>query len=223
MPDPLEVAQKALQCGDASASCMQDVWDAAAPALSQPLAPSGPPQHEPSAGAPQPEPSAGAPQPEPSTGSKQPKGDSGESPDKSAGQTPRTNRERARVPGSGSPASQPELAEIAASPRLVQGPGSLPPPPAPEVAQLRGPDPVSLPTPGAPAAPGPGLDWSPLLLYMFLASASVALLFFLPTAAPHSLARISYQLAERRYDLGLIGVVMFVGLAIGYLVAVWVG
>lgn len=222
MPDPLEVAQKALQCGDASASCMRDVWDAAAPVVSPPLAPSGPPLGP--SGPPQQEPSPGSPQPEPSPGSKQPKGDSGESPDKSVGQTPRTNRENARVPGSGSPASQLEPAEIAASSGLVQGPVSLPPPPAPEVAPPRGPDPVSLPTPSALPAPGPGLDWSPLLLYMLLASASVALLFFLPTAAPrHSLARISYQLADRRHDLGLIGVVMFVGLAIGYLVAVWVG
>ncbi len=94
----------------------------------------------------------------------------------------------------------------------------------PEAAALRGPDPVSLPAPSPPAALSPGLEWSPLLLYMLLASASLALLFFVPSAAPrHSLARISYQLTERRYDLGLIGVVMFIGLAIGYLVAVWVG
>ena len=212
MPDPLAVAQKALQCGGASASCMQDVWDAAAPVLDSSPSPSGPS-----------EPNPGSPQPEPTPGSKQPKGDAGASPDTSAGQPPRTDRGRERPPESVSPASQLELAELAASPALVQERASPPLPPVPEAAPLRGPDPVSLPAPSPPAALSPGLEWSPLLLYMLLASASLALLFFLPTAAPHSLARISYQLAERRYDLGLIGVVMFIGLAIGYLVAVWVG
>jgi hypothetical protein len=206
MPDPLAVAQKALQCGDASASCMQDVWDAAAPVLEPSPAPSG------------------SPQPEPTPGSKQPKGDSGASPDKSAGQPPRTDRGRARPPESVSPASQLELAELAASPALIQERARPPLPPVPEAAPLRGPDPLGLPAPSPPPALSPGFEWSPVLLYMLLASASLALLFFLPTAAPrHGLARVSYQLAERRYDLGMIGVVMFMGLAIGYLVALWVG
>ena len=59
---------------------------------------------------------------------------------------------------------------------------------------------------------------------MFLAAGSLALLLFLLVATPQqSLARVSYQLAGRRYDLGLVAAVMLLGVAVGYLVATWVG
>jgi hypothetical protein len=206
VPDPIAVAQEVIQCGDASPSCMQGVWDAATPVLNPPPSPSG------------------APQPEPTTpGSSKPDDDTGKSPSKSAGPPARAHRERSRRPESASPTSRLALAELAASPPPVQERAS---PPAPQGAALRGPDPLGppAPAPSLPASLTPDFDWSPLLLSMLMASTSFALLLFLLTAAPrHSLARVSYQLAERRYDLGLIGVAMFMGLAFGYLMAIWIG
>jgi hypothetical protein len=209
VPDPIAVVQEALQCGNASASCMQGVWDAATPVLNPPPSPPGPSQ------------------PEPTPGSSKPNDDSGKSPSKSASKSAspptRADRERSRPPESARPASRLALAELAASPPLVQERAS---PPVPQGAALRGPDPLGppAPAPSLPASLTPGFDWSPLLLSMLLASASFALLLFLLTAAPrHSLARVSYQLAERRYDFGLIGVAMFMGLAFGYFVAIWIG
>ena len=173
---------------------------------------------------------AGPPQPEPTPGSSKPtddsgksSGDSGKSSSKSPGRPARAAREQSRPPESASLASRLALAELAASPPPVQERAS---PPPPQGAALRGPDPLGppAPAPSLPASLAPDFDWSPLLLSMLMASASFALLLFLLTAAPrHSLARVSYQLAERRYDLGLIGVAMFMGLAFGYLVAIWIG
>jgi hypothetical protein len=205
VPDPIAVVQEALQCGDASASCMQGVWDPATPVLNPPPSPSGPSQ------------------PEPTPGSSKPNDDSGKSPSKSASPPTRADRERSRPPENARAASRLAVAELAVSPPLVQERAS---PPVPQGAALRGPDPLGppAPAPSLPASLAPGFDWSPLLLSILLASASFALLLSLVTAAPrHSLARVSYQLAERRYDFGLIGVAMFMGLAFGYLVAIWIG
>jgi hypothetical protein len=213
VPDPMAVAQEVLKCGDASASCMPGGWDPATPVLNPPSSPSGPPQPSPS----------GPPQPEPTPGSSKPNDDSGKSPSKSEGPPTRAARERSRPSESASPAGRLALVELAESQPLVQERAS---PPVPQGAVLRGPDPLGPPppAPSLPASLAPGFDWSPLLLSVLLASASFALLLFLLTAAPrHSLARVSYQLAERRYDLGLIGAAMFMGLAFGYLVAIWIG
>jgi hypothetical protein len=214
VPDPIAVAQEVLQCGDASASCMPGGWDPATPVLNPPSSPSGQPQ---------PEPTPGPSQPEPTPGSSKPNDHSGKSPSKSEGPPTRAARERSRPSESASPGGRLALVELAESPPLVQERAG---PPVPQHAVLRGPDPLGppAPAPSLPASLAPGFDWSPLLLSVLLASASFALLLFLLTAAPrHSLARVSYQLAERRYDLGLIGAAMFMGLAFGYLVAIWIG
>jgi hypothetical protein len=212
VPDPMAVVQEVLQCGDASASCMQGVWDAAAPVLDPSPSPSGPSQPEPTPVS-----------SKSNDDSSKPNDDFGKSPSKSAGPPTRAPRERSRPPESAGPASRLALEELDASPPLVQERAS---PPIPQGAALRGPDPLGppAPAPSLPASLVPGFDWSPLLLSMLLASASFALLLSLLTAAPrHSLARVSYQLAERRHDFGLIGVAMFMGLAFGYLVAIWIG
>ena len=219
MPDPLAVAETMLQCGEASSKCMDAVWDAAMPVAEpspSPPAPSAPQQPEPSPSPPAP---PSPPQPEPTPDSS--KDDSGASPDKSAVPPSRTAQGRTTPESLGAP-SEPEPAELGASSPLVQKRAST----APDVAPLRGLDALGLPaaTPSLPPTPQPRLDWSPLRLSMLLAAGSLALLLFLLAAAPqHSLARVSYQLAERRFDISLIGVVMLIGVAVGYFVATWVG
>ena len=52
MPNPAKAAEKLFQCDDAPGSCMEDVFDAVAPAVAPPPAPS-----EPSTSQPQPPPS----------------------------------------------------------------------------------------------------------------------------------------------------------------------
>jgi hypothetical protein len=222
MPDPQAVAETMLQCGEASSKCMDAVWDAAMPVAEpspSPPAPSAPAQPEPSPSPPAP---PSPPQPEPPPDSTQPKDDSQASPDNSAGPPTRTAQEQAPTPEGVSPASEPEPAELGASPPLVQKRANA----APDVAPLRGLDALGLPaaTPSLPPTLQPGLDWSPLMLSMLLAAGSLALLLFLLVAAPqHGLARVSYQLAERRFDLSLIAAVMLIGVAVGYFVATWVG
>ena len=102
------------------------------------------------------------------------------------------------------------------------------PSPAPEAAPLRGPDRLESlsSTLSLPFASDSSLDGSPspLLLSMLLTAGSLALVLFLLIAAPrHSLARVSYQLAQRRYDYGLVGAVMLIAVAVGYFIALWVG
>jgi hypothetical protein len=233
MPDPLAAAGKILECGDAAESCMRDVVDAATPVLeastsppdrsaSEQPEPSASPQPEPSA-SPKPEPSASPPPqsggrpPEPAKDSGKRKQGSVEASKKSTG-APRTANGVSPTPEGTTLASRPEPAEGTSSP-LTQERASPPPRPTPPEARLRGPDPV-----GLPPALAPGGDWNALFVILLLAAGSLALVLFLLASAPrHSLARVSYQLAERRYSLSLVGVVMFVGLAFGYLVAILLG
>ena len=230
MPDPMKTAQKVLQCDRAPASCMEDVFEAATPVVkAKPSSPATPP-------APQPAPSSSPPppQPEPASGPAQQKDDSEASSNKSTGSRTRSAHRGSSTPEGVSSAGKLESGELGTAPALFEERTGPPAPkrsspPAPrtlEAAPLREPDALGPPTPtlSLPPALEPGLDWSPLLLGILLAAGSLALLSFLLVAAPqHSLARVSSQLVERRSDLGLIGAVMLFGVAVGYLVATWVG
>jgi hypothetical protein len=217
MPDPLAAAEKMLQCGEASSKCMDAVWDAAMPSQEPsppPPAPAAPPQ-------PSPPPAPAAPaQPQPASPS-QPD-DSGGPSDEVAAAPPAADGQS----GATSSESAANETETGTPPPLVQDRTSSPPGPAPEAAPLRAPDAMGLPA-AAPSLPGPlqpGPDGSPLFLTMLVAAAGFALVLWLVAAAPrHSPARVSYQLAQRRYDLAMMGVVMAIGLTVGYLVAIWVG
>jgi hypothetical protein len=120
--------------------------------------------------------------------------------------------------------SRPELAEIVASQPGVQERPASRPLPTPEVPP-RGPDLLggSASASILPAAL-PGFDWSPLLLDVLLAAGSLALLCFLLMATPQqSAGHVSYWLADRRSDFGLLGAVMLLGLAAGYFIATGLG
>jgi hypothetical protein len=226
VPDPAKTVEKVLQC-DEPARCMQDVFEAATPVLEpEPTAPAPPStQPEPSSSPPAPS----TPQPEQAPDSAETKNDSGPS---STKPTRSPNRRASAFEGV-SAASNPAVAEADASSLPVQERRSEPLQRrrverlshTPEAAPVRGPDLLGPPPAlGLPTALEQGLDWNPLLLSMLLGAVSLALLFFLLVAAPqHSLARVSNQLAGRRYDLGLIGAVTLVGVVLGYLVATWVG
>jgi hypothetical protein len=205
VPDPFAVAERALGC--ASASCMQDVLQAVAPTLGQ-----LPPVTSPA--------SPGPSQPE-EPASPPPKDGPRASPGPPAGPGVRPPK-RSPARESASLVSRPELAEIVASrPGVQERPASrpLPPPEAPP----RGPDLLGGSASVLPAAL-PGFDWSPLLVNVLLAGGSLALLFFLLMATPqHSAGHVSYWLADRRSDFGLLGAVMLLGLAVGYYFATWLG
>ena len=190
---------------------MQGVWDAATPVLNPPSSPAGPPQPEPT------------PLFETDRRLWEVVGRLWEVVE----QVPRPARARRSRAISPSRKREPGQSARTGGARRIAAPvQERASPPPPQGAAYDGPDPLGppAPAPSLPASLAPDFDWSPLLLSMLMASASFALLLFLLTAAPrHSLARVSYQLAERRYDLGLIGVAMFMGLAFGYLVAIWIG
>lgn len=211
VPDPFAVAEQALGCADVSASCMRDLLQAAAPGLGQ-----LPPRPAPPA-------SPGSSQPE-EPASPPPKDGPQASPGTPAPGVARVPDKRPPAPESASLASRPELAEVLSSAPPVQGREVRRPLPTHDVPP-RGPDLSGGSAPAAilPAAL-PGSDWSPLPLNMFLAAGSLALLFFLLMATPqHSVGHVSYWLADRRVDLGLLGVVMLVGLAVGYFIATSLG
>jgi hypothetical protein len=231
MPDPMKTAQKILECDGAPASCMEDVFEAATPVVkAKPSSPAPPAAQQPEPSS-SPTPPPSPPQPEPTPG--QQKDDSEASSNEATGSRARPARRGSTSEGVSS-AGRPESAELGTSRPLVEertGPplpelSSPPPERSPEAAPLRGPDPLGKPTPtlSLPPALESGFDWSPLLIGILLAAGSLALLFFLLVAAPqHSLARVSSELADRRYDLGLIGAVMLFGVAVGYFVATWIG
>ncbi|MGH3059765.1 MAG: hypothetical protein ACRDPP_16195 [Gaiellaceae bacterium] len=208
VPDAFAIAEQALQCADVR--CMQDVMQAVAPALGQlPPVPSPPASPGPS----QPEEPASPP----------PKDGPRASPGPPAAPIARP-RKRSPAPESASLPSRPELAEIVASPPGVQERPASRPPPTPEIPP-RGSDLLvgSAQAPLLPAALS-GVDWSPLLLNVLLAAGSLALLLFVLTATPqHSVGHVSYRLADRRSDLGLLGTVLLFGLAVGYFVATSLG
>ena len=208
VPDAFAIAGQALQCADMR--CMQDVLQAMPPALGQvpsvpsPPAPPGPSEPE--------EPAAPPPKDGPRA-----------SPGPPAAPAARP-RKRSPAPERASLASRPELAEIVASPPGAQERPARRPLPTLEVPP-RGPELLAGSAPASilPAAL-PGFDWSPLLLNMLLAAGSLALLLFLLMATPqHSVGHVSYWLADRRSDLGLLGTVLLFGLAVGYFVATWLG
>jgi hypothetical protein len=209
VPDPFAVAEQALQCADVR--CMQDVLQAVAPALGQvPSVPSPPASPGPS----QPDEPASPPAKDGPRASPGPPG----------APVARTPRKRSPAPEGASLASRPELAEIVAFPSSVQERAAPRPLPTLEVPP-RGPGQLegSAPAPILPAALS-GFDWSPLLLNVMLAGGSLALLLFVLMATPqHSLGHVSYRLADRRSDLGLLGAVMLVGLAVGYFIATSLG
>jgi hypothetical protein len=227
LPDPVKTAEKVLQCEPAR--CTQDVFEAATPVLEpEPTAPAPPAtQPEPSSSPPAPS----IPQPEQAPDSAATRNDSGPSSTKPARSPTRAANRQASTFEGVSAASNSAVAEAGASSLPVQERRSEPlqrrrvERHTPEAAPLRGPDLLGPPPAlGLPTALEQGLDWNPLLLSMLLGATSLALLFFLIVAAPqHGLARVSYQLAGRRYDLGLIGAVTLVGVVLGYLVATWVG
>jgi hypothetical protein len=206
VPDPFALAEQALRC-DLSASCVQDLLQAAAPALepSPPASPSPAPS----------EPSEGEPAAPP------PEDDARASPGPPAVAKPvRAPRRESPVGEPVALASRPQLAELG-SPPMREPPSPLPArevPPRGSGLLVR-----SEPGPTLPAALS-GLDWSPLLLNVLLAAGSLALLLFLLTATPqHSAGQVSYWLADRRSDLALLGAVMLVGLAVGYFIATSLG
>lgn len=206
VPDPVAIAERALGC--ASASCMQDVLQAVAPTLGQlPPVPSPPASPGPS----QPEePASPPPEDGPRVSPGPPAGPAVRPPKRSPA------AERASL------ASRPELAEIVASRPSVQERSASRPLSTPEVPP-RGPGLLGGSASVLPAAL-PGFDWSPLLVNVLLAGGSLALLFFLLMAAPqHSAGHVSYWLADRRSDFGLLGSVMLLGLAVGYYFATWLG
>jgi hypothetical protein len=208
VPDPFALAERALGC--TSARCMQDVLQAVEPTLGQ-LPPVPSPPASPSAA--QPEEPASPP----------PKDGPRASPGRPAGSAVRP-RKRSPPLESASLASRPELAEIVASRPGVQERPASRPPPTPEVPP-RGPD-LLAGSASASILPAalPRFDWSPLLVNVLLAGGSLALLFFLLMATPQqSAGHVSYWLADRRSDFGLLGAVMLLGLAVGYYFAIWLG
>jgi hypothetical protein len=222
MPDPMKTAQKFLQCDDAPAGCMDEVFEAATPQLKAKPSPAPPP-------APQPEQSSPPPSPAPSEPASAPtQQDSPEASSNTTGSGPRSAQRRPTASagvGSAGAAQQggfPALLEERTGPPLPRHT----PPLATEPEPLRGLDPLGSPAPALALSPAleSGLDWTPLLFGVFLAAGSLALLFLVVVAAPqHSLARVSHPLADRRYELGLIGAVMLLGVAVGYLVATGLG
>jgi hypothetical protein len=213
MPDPFALAEQALRC-DMSATCLERLLQTAVPALEPSALPSPPASPSPAPS----EPSGGG---EPAA--PPPKDGPRASPGPSAAPADRP-RKRPQATEGASLASRPELAEIVASPAGLRERAAAGPLPAP-AAPPRGPDPLggSAPVSLVPVSL-PGFDWSPFLLNVLLAGASLALLFFLLMATPqHSAGQVSYWLADRRSDLGLLGAVMLVALAVGYFIATSVG
>jgi hypothetical protein len=218
MPDPMKTAQKFLQCDDAPAGCMDEVFEAATPQLKAKPSP-----------APQPEQASPPPSPAPSEPASAPtRQDSSEASSNTKGSGPPSAQRRPSASagvGSGGAAQQrgfPALLEERTGPPLPRHT----PPPATEPEPLRGLDPLGSPAPALTLSPAleSGLDGTPLLFGIFLAAGSLGLLFLVLVAAPqHSLARVSHPLADRRYELGLIGAVMLLGVAVGYLVATGLG
>lgn len=220
MPDPTKTAQKFLQCDDAPAACMDEVFEAATPQLKAK-----------SSAAPQPEQASPPPSPAPSEPASAPtQQDSSEASSNTQGSQPRSAEQRPSASagvGSAGAAQQggfPPLLEERTGPPL---PRHSSPPAATEPEPLRGLDPLGSPAPALTLSPAleSGLDGTPLLFGIFLAAGSLVLLFLVLVAAPqHGLAaRVSHPLADRRHELGLIGAVMLLGVAVGYLVATGLG
>jgi hypothetical protein len=222
MPDPMKTAQKFLQCDDAPAGCMDEVFEAATPQLKAKPSTAPPP-------APQPEQSSPPPSPAPSEPASAPtQPDSSEASSNTKGSGPPSVRRRSAAPdvGSAGTAEQGELPPLVEERTGPPLPSRSSPPRATEPEPLHGPDPLGPRAPALTLSPPleSGFDWTPLLLGIFLAAGSLGLLFLVLVAAPqHSLARVSHPLADRRYELGLIGAVMLLGVAVGYLVATGLG
>jgi hypothetical protein len=88
MPDPMKTAQKLLQCDDAPAGCMDEVFEAATPQLKAKPSPAPPP-------APQPEQSSPPPSPAPSEPASAPtQQDSPEASSNTTGSGPRSAQRR---------------------------------------------------------------------------------------------------------------------------------
>lgn len=209
VPDPFAVVGQALPCADASMSCMNDLLKMAGPALDplpSPPTPTGPTQPEP-------------------PDSSQPKGDSPAPPAAGPDRAARSPRKRPPAPETPTLASRPALAALVASPPQVADPEPRRPRPAPALPAPRSVDPQGLPA-ASPLLPSAltGFEWGPLLFNLLLAAGSLALLLFALAATPrHGLGHVSYWVADRRYDLGLLGAVLLFGLAVGYFIATSVG
>lgn len=208
VPDPFAAVEQALPCADGSMSCMNDLLKMAGPALEplpSPPTPTGPTQPEP-------------------PDSSQPKGDS---PAPGAAGTDRADRTpRKRAPALETPtlASRPALAALVASPPQVADPEPRRPRPAPALPAPRSVDPQGLPAASLLPSALSAFEWGPLLFNLLLAAGSLALLLFVLAATPrHGVGHVSYWVADRRYDLGLLGAVLLFGLAVGYFIATSVG
>jgi hypothetical protein len=74
----------------------------------------------------------------------------------------------------------------------------------------------------APPASGLDVDWIRFVATLLLATGTLSLLLLALGAAPRGVAaRVAYQLAGRRREVSLLGGVMLMGVAVGYLTAVF--
>lgn len=75
-----------------------------------------------------------------------------------------------------------------------------------------------------PPASGLDVDWIRFVATLLLATGTLSLLLLALGAAPRSAAaRVAYQLVDRQRDVSLLGGVMLMGVAVGYLTAVFAG
>ena len=74
--------------------------------------------------------------------------------------------------------------------------------------------------------PGSGIDvdWVRFVATLVLGAGMLSLLLLTRGGAPRrAAARVAYQLADRRREVSLLGGVMLMGVAVGYLTAVFAG
>jgi hypothetical protein len=194
-----------LSCMDASASCLDEVWSLGAPQTETPAAPSQAPRAATSSRGSSPPARSRAP----------------------AGRRSQTER-RPREP----PATPAQRTVESRRPVGLRESGPPPPPPdrarpRPLDASPRGVEPLPSRPPAlslAPPASGLDVDGIRFVAALLLATGTLSLLLLALGAAPRgAAARVAYQLADRRREVSLLGGVMLMGVAVGYLTAVFAG
>ena len=195
-------SEELLSCMDASTGCLDDVWNLGAPQTEAPAAPSPPPKAAPA--------SRGS---SPPAGSRAPAG--------RRSQAERRPREPPAI-----------AAQATVEPRrpLERRESGTPPPdrtlPGPPDTSLGAVQPLPSQPPAMSLVPRPSglnVDWIRFVATLFLATGTLSLLLVLGAAPKSAAARVVYQLADRRREVSLLGGVMLMGVAIGYLTAVFAG